>query len=73
MLADPNLKEKALAANALVDTKAAGKKPEVEPPACTDPDMMEDLAGYIADEMNRNIHDSAVLKMKKLLSYDVAE
>jgi uncharacterized Zn-binding protein involved in type VI secretion len=77
LLADPNLKEKALAANALVEPKAVREKPETTPeaesPTCTDPDMMEELAGYIADEMNRNIHDSSVLKMKELLSYDVAE
>ncbi|PKA68857.1 putative RNase toxin 44 of polymorphic toxin system [Pseudomonas baetica] len=79
LLADPNLKEKALAANALVDPKAAGKKPEekpeekAEPAVCKDPDMMEELAAYIADEMNNNIHHPSVLKMKELLSYDVAE
>lgn len=75
LLADPKLKEKALAANALVDPKAAAKEPEVNdgPEGCTHPNMMEKLADYIADEMNRNIHDSSVLKMKELLSYDVAE
>lgn len=75
LLADPNLKEKALAANALVDPKAAGKKPEekAEPAVCKDPDMMEELAAYIAEEMNTNIHHPSVLKMKELLSYDVAE
>jgi hypothetical protein len=79
LLADPNLKEKALAANALVDPKAAGKKPEEEavlndgPEGCTHPNMMENLATYIADEMNNNIHHPSVLKMKELLSYDVAE
>jgi hypothetical protein len=31
---------------------------------------MEDLAGYIAGEMNRNIHDPAVLEMRKLIDYD---
>lgn len=75
LLADPNLKEKALAANALVDPKAAGKKPEekAEPAVCKDPDMMEELAAYIAGEMNTNIHHPSVLKMRELLSYDVAE
>lgn len=79
LLADPNLKEKALAANALVDPNAASKKPEeeaeekAEPAVCKDPDMMEELAAYIADEMNNNIHHPSVLKMKELLSYDVAE
>ncbi|CRL48497.1 polymorphic toxin type 44 domain-containing protein [Pseudomonas sp. URMO17WK12:I11] len=79
LLADPNLKEKALAANALVDPKAAAKEPEekpeekAEPAVCKDPDMMEELAAYIAGEMNTNIHHTSVLKMKELLSYDVAE
>lgn len=75
LLADPNLKEKALAANALVDPKAASKKPEEKPEqkVCKDPDMMEELATYIAGEINTNIHHPSVLKMKELLSYDVAE
>ena len=79
LLADPNLKEKALAANALVDTKVAGKGPEDKPEendgpeGCTHPNMMAKLADYIADEMNRNIHDSSVLKMKELPSYEVAK
>ncbi|PWK31742.1 polymorphic toxin type 44 domain-containing protein, partial [Pseudomonas sp. OV226] len=34
---------------------------------------MEELAAYIASEMNTNIHHPSVLKMKELLSYDVAE
>lgn len=78
LLADPKLKEKALAANALVDPKAAGKEPETkpetkaEPVVCKDPDTMEEVAEYIAQEMNRNIHHPSVLKMKELLSYDVA-
>lgn len=38
--------------------------------ACTHPDMMEELAGYIAGEMNRNIHDPAVLEMRRLIDYD---
>lgn len=46
---------------------------KTEPIVCTHPDMMEQLASYIADEMNRNIHHSSVLQMKELLSYDVAE
>jgi uncharacterized Zn-binding protein involved in type VI secretion len=79
LLADPKLIEKATAANALVDPKAAAKEPEEKPEVndgpegCTHPNMMAKLADYIADEMNRNIHDSSVLKMKELLSYDVAE
>ncbi|MHC8321767.1 polymorphic toxin type 44 domain-containing protein [Pseudomonas sp. GB2N2] len=39
---------------------------------CPHPDMMEELAAYIAGEMNRNIRDPAVLKMKELNSYDTA-
>ncbi|QXH64560.1 hypothetical protein KSS91_11030 [Pseudomonas azerbaijanorientalis] len=31
---------------------------------------MEELAAYIAGEMNRNIHHPAVLQMKELISYD---
>ncbi|MGF6153666.1 polymorphic toxin type 44 domain-containing protein [Pseudomonas fluorescens] len=79
LLADPKLKEKAIAANALVDPKAAAKQPDTkpeskaEPAVCNDPDRMEELASYIADEMNRNIHHPSVLKMKELLSYDVAK
>lgn len=75
LLADPKLTEKAKAANALVDPKAAAEKPEAkaEPAACKDPDRMEELAAYIANEMNTNIHHPSVLKMKELLSYDVAE
>ncbi|AZD03503.1 hypothetical protein C4K27_4318 [Pseudomonas chlororaphis subsp. chlororaphis] len=79
LLADPKLTEKAAAANALVDPNAASKaseeKPEPNdgPEGCTHPNMMEKLASYIADEMNSNIHHSSVLKMKELLSYDVAE
>lgn len=38
--------------------------------ACPHPDMMEELASYIAEEMNRNIHDPAVLEMRKLIDYD---
>lgn len=42
--------------------------------ACPHPDMMEALAEYIAGEMNRNIHDPAVLEMQRLINYDpVAE
>ena len=43
------------------------------PNTCSHPDMMEELANYIADEVNRNIHHPSVIKMKELLSYDVAE
>lgn len=38
--------------------------------SCPHPDMMEELAGYIAGEMNKNIDDPAVLEMRKLIDYD---
>ena len=41
--------------------------------ACNDLDMMEELAEYISNEMNTNIHHRSVLKMRELLSYDVAQ
>jgi hypothetical protein len=80
LLADPKLTEKATAANALVDPKAAatqpdakpGPKPEAEPVACKDPDEMEGLANYIAGEMNRNILSPEVLRMQRLNNYDPA-
>ncbi|MFK8331287.1 polymorphic toxin type 44 domain-containing protein [Pseudomonas sp. BJa5] len=40
------------------------------PIACNHPDQMEELAKYIAGEMNRNIRDPAVLEMKSLINYD---
>lgn len=40
------------------------------PATCNHPDMMEKLAGYIADEMNRNIQSPEVRKMKALNAYD---
>jgi hypothetical protein len=40
---------------------------------CDHPDMMLELAEYIAGEMNRNINHPSVLKMKQLNSYDVVE
>ncbi|QLL15704.1 polymorphic toxin type 44 domain-containing protein [Pseudomonas chlororaphis] len=73
LLADPNLKEKAVAANALVDPGDSPKTQDTgaaEPVVCNHPDQMEQLATYIADEMNRNIHDPAVLKMRNLIGYD---
>ncbi|GFM66061.1 PAAR domain-containing protein [Pseudomonas cichorii] len=77
LLADPKLKEKAVAAKALGDPKVAPKQPESTPepkaPAtCKDPDMMEQVASYIAGEMNRNITHPSVLRMKKLTSFDAA-
>jgi len=64
------------------DTKftATPKTPDPIPPVsvnttlCNHPDRMEELASYIADEMNRNINHPSVLEMKELNSYDpVAE
>ncbi|WP_415762753.1 polymorphic toxin type 44 domain-containing protein [Pseudomonas sp. CP4] len=77
LLADPKLKEKAVAANALVTPQAASKKPDIKPEpqppkTCKDPDMMERVAGYIAGEMNRNIKHPSILKMKQLNSFDAA-
>ncbi|WP_026286341.1 polymorphic toxin type 44 domain-containing protein [Pseudomonas umsongensis] len=75
LLADPKLKEKAVAANALVDPNAPPKQQDakkVEPVVCNHPDQMEPLANYIASEMNTNIHDSAVLEMKELINYDTS-
>lgn len=37
---------------------------------CKHPDQMEELASYIAGEMNRNIKHPSVLKMKELINYD---
>ena len=77
LLADPKLKEKAVAANALVTPKPTPKKPKSTPEpkaavTCKDPDLMEQVASYIAVEMNRNITHPSVLKMKKLMSFDAA-
>lgn len=38
--------------------------------SCNHPDQMEELARYIAGEMNRNIRHPVVLQMKELLDYD---
>lgn len=75
LLADPRLMEKATAANALVYPCAASKQPEekAEPVVCNDPDMMEELASYIAGEMNRNINSPSVRQMKELNSFSPAE
>ncbi|CAI8885790.1 hypothetical protein EMIT0324P_20584 [Pseudomonas chlororaphis] len=58
LLADPRLTEKASAANALIDPNTASKAPEEQPEekVCADPDRMEELASYIAGEMNANIN-----------------
>ena len=68
LLADPDLTGKATAADALV-TQDQGSA-ENSKVVCTHPDQMEALASYIADEMNRNIKDPVVLRMKELNSYD---
>lgn len=66
LLADPHLTEKAFAVGAVVDPTSKTVR------ICNHPDEMEGLASYIADEMNRNIRNPTVLKMKDLLSYDTA-
>lgn len=75
LLADPNLIAKATAARALVDPGAAPKQSAqtAAPAVCNDPDMMEDLATYIAGEMNANIKHPSVLLMKALNSFDPVE
>ncbi|WP_338805829.1 polymorphic toxin type 44 domain-containing protein [Pseudomonas chlororaphis] len=74
LLADPRLTEKASAANALIDPNTASKAPEEQPEekVCADPDRMEELANYIADEMNRNINSPSVRQMQDLNSFDPA-
>ncbi|WP_243244451.1 polymorphic toxin type 44 domain-containing protein [Pseudomonas maioricensis] len=55
---------------------SAAKKPAhfADGGSCSHPDRMEELASYIADEMNRNINHPSVLEMKELNTYDpVAE
>ncbi|WP_085624461.1 MULTISPECIES: polymorphic toxin type 44 domain-containing protein [unclassified Pseudomonas] len=54
-----------------IRTSLAGNKPQ--PVICKDPDMMEQVARYIAEEMNRNIKHPSVLKMQKLTSFDAVE
>jgi hypothetical protein len=76
LLADPKLREKAIAANAVIDPKAAAKQSEVKTETkaqsvgCNHPDEMEPLANYISGEMNRNILSPEVLKMQRLNHYD---
>ncbi|AZD27627.1 polymorphic toxin type 44 domain-containing protein [Pseudomonas chlororaphis] len=71
LLSDPRLIEKATAANALVDPNTSSKAPEEqsEENVCTHPDRMEELASYIAGEMNRNINSPSVRQMKALNSF----
>jgi uncharacterized Zn-binding protein involved in type VI secretion len=59
-VADPKLAEKVAAP--LGNLHGGG--------ACNHPDQMEELAAYIAGEMNRNIKHPSVLRMKELISYD---
>ncbi|GFM75093.1 hypothetical protein PSCICM_09120 [Pseudomonas cichorii] len=79
LLADPRLIEKATAAKALLHPKAAGKEREgnpeekAKPVVCKDPDRMEELASYIAGEMNVNINSLSVRQMKELNSFDPEE
>ncbi|AZC35158.1 polymorphic toxin type 44 domain-containing protein [Pseudomonas chlororaphis] len=70
LLADPRLTEKATAANALVDPNAVANT--LEEKVCNDPDQMEELASYIAGEMNTNINSPSVRQMKDLNSFDPA-
>jgi hypothetical protein len=74
LLADPKLQDKAVAANALVKPGSPPVEQDgenAESDLCDHPDQMEALANYIAGEMNRNIHDPAVLEMKRLIEYDL--
>lgn len=72
LLADPRLMERATAANALIDPDAAPAVPEKMPEAkvCTDPDQMEEVANYIAGEINTNLRSPVVQRMKELNSFD---
>lgn len=75
LLADPRLKEKAVAANALVDSSTRHQEQHaenVQSPVCNHPDQMEPLANYIAGEMNQNILSPEVSAMQKLYNYDPA-
>ncbi|WGV19726.1 polymorphic toxin type 44 domain-containing protein [Pseudomonas putida] len=54
-----------------IKASLAEKKPQ--PVICEDPDMMEQVARYIAGEMNRNITHPSVLKMKRLTSFNATE
>ncbi|AHG41972.1 hypothetical protein N018_17845 [Pseudomonas syringae CC1557] len=70
LVADPELHEKASAAEALFSPATSSTTTE---PVCDHPDQMEELTRYIADEMNRNLLHPTVQKLKKLLNYDAAE
>ncbi|MGE1152306.1 polymorphic toxin type 44 domain-containing protein [Pseudomonas kitaguniensis] len=75
LLADPKLVEKATAANGLVAPDLVHKpdKKELEKEICNDPDRMEELASYIAEEMNTNINSSFVREMKDLNGFSATE
>lgn len=60
---DPTLAEEAA-------SPFAHSGPATSPADCNHPDQMEELAAYIAGEMNRNINHPSVLQMKKLINYD---
>lgn len=60
-------------AGSISPIKTSLAKNKLQPVICKDPDMMEQVARYIAEEMNRNITHPSVLKMKKLTSFDVVE
>lgn len=53
--------------------KASLSEAKPQPVICKHPDMMEQVASYIAGEMNRNITHPSVLKMRKLTSFDATE
>ncbi len=61
--AEPKLAEEA--ASPFANSGAA-----TSPADCNHPDQMEELATYIAGEMNRNIKHPSVLQMKELINYD---
>lgn len=54
------------------DAKSAAHGPDYfsNTAPCNHLDRMEELASYIADEMNRNINHPSVLEMKELNSFD---
>jgi len=61
--------QSSFAPTSIIPTQA---EKEPDPAACNHPDMMEELASYIAGEMNANIHDPDVLEMKALINYDTS-
>ncbi|MEE4662461.1 polymorphic toxin type 44 domain-containing protein [Pseudomonas alliivorans] len=76
LMSDPELLDRAEKAGALVDAYSpaeASRANSSEQPLCEHPDKMEQLAGYIAEEMNRNVFDTTVLRIKELLKYNVVD